>query len=163
MDEEKELKTAVKKDTAALHLLTKDTIEGLTDEQALALLEEKWIKPLLAALHRIPDAIITELISCARALCDKYATTYSQDAEQIAETKSALSQLIEGLTGNDFDMKGLHEFKRQWSGNHLMFIGEENPIEDKYSDAVDEYMNAAEARGDYKPNNDNMPQNKKQC
>jgi type I restriction enzyme M protein len=111
MDEEKELKTAVKKDTAALHLLTKDTIEGLTDEQALALLEEKWIKPLLAALHRIPDNIISDSVSRVRALCDKYATTYSQVAEQIDETKSALSELIDGLTGNDFDMKGLSEFQ----------------------------------------------------
>ncbi len=111
MDEEKQLKAEVKKDTAALHMLTKDTIEGLTDEQATALLEEKWIKPLLSAIHKIPGSVISDLVSRVRALADKYATTYAEVAEEIAETKSVLSGLIDGLSGNDFDMKGLSEFQ----------------------------------------------------
>lgn len=111
LDEEKELKAQVKKNAARLHLHTKDTIESLTDDQVYELLEVKWINPLLAALHKIPDGIIADLISRIRALADKYATTYAGVAGQIAETKSALSALIDELTGNEFDMKGLAEFQ----------------------------------------------------
>ena len=41
--EEKVLKAEIKKDSAALHELTKDTIESLADEQVEMLLEKKWI------------------------------------------------------------------------------------------------------------------------
>jgi type I restriction enzyme M protein len=112
IDEEKDLKTQVKKDAAALHLRTKEVIENLTDEQVIKLLETKWITPLLTALHKIPDNIISDLVSRIRALADKYATTYAEVAGQIAETKSSLSALIDGLAGNEYDMKGLREFQK---------------------------------------------------
>ena len=110
-DEEKALKVDVKKETAELHMKTKATIEGLADEQVHELLELKWIAPLLAALHKIPDNIIAELTAKVKALADKYATTYAEVATQIAETKASLGVLIDGLTGNDFDMKGLAELQ----------------------------------------------------
>jgi type I restriction enzyme M protein len=116
IDEEKGLKKEVRDDSAALHLKTKATIEGLTDAQVIELLEIKWIEPLMAALHRIPDNIISDLVSRVRALVDKYAVTYAEVAEQIAETKSSLSALIDGLTGNEYDMKGLGEFQSLLKG-----------------------------------------------
>jgi type I restriction enzyme M protein len=111
MDEEKALKSQIKTDAADLHLLTKETIENLTDEQVVELLEAKWITPLMAALGKIPDNIISDLVFRIRALADKYATTYAEVAGQIAETKNSLSALIDGLTGNEYDMKGLSEFQ----------------------------------------------------
>jgi type I restriction enzyme M protein len=111
IDEEKALKTQIKKDSAALHMLTKETIEGLSDAQVAELLEAKWIAPLIAALQKISDNIISDLVSRIRALADKYAVTYAEVAGQIAETKSSLSALIDGLTGNEYDMKGLNEFQ----------------------------------------------------
>jgi type I restriction enzyme M protein len=119
IDSEKALKAAIKADAAALHLKTKATIEGLTDAQTLELLEQKWIAPLVAAIHRTPDGIIADLVAKVKALVDKYATTYAEVAGQIADTKTSLSALIDGLTGNDFDMKGLSEFQTLLRGeNH---------------------------------------------
>lgn len=46
IDEEKALKKAVKEAQVALHLKTKTTIEGLSDEQVNELLHLKWIAPL---------------------------------------------------------------------------------------------------------------------
>jgi type I restriction enzyme M protein len=112
MDDEKELKAQIKKDAAALHLKTKETIENLTDEQVTELLEEKWISPLCSALRKIPDAIISDFVSRIRDLSDKYAVTYATVAGQIAETKSSLAALIDGLTGDEYDMKGLSEFQK---------------------------------------------------
>jgi type I restriction enzyme M protein len=119
IDSKKALKAAIKRDTEALHLKTKATIEGLTDAQALELLEQKWITPLMTAIHRTPDGIVADLVAKVRALADKYATTYAEVAGQIADTKSSLSALIDGLTGDEYDMKGLAEFQALLRGeNH---------------------------------------------
>jgi type I restriction enzyme M protein len=40
----------VKKESTALHLKTKDTIEKLTDEEALVLLNIKWVNPIVDAM-----------------------------------------------------------------------------------------------------------------
>jgi type I restriction enzyme M protein len=111
IDEEKGLKSQVKQEAATLHLHTKDVIENLTDEQVIELLQTKWIEPLMTALAKMPDNIIADLVSRVRVLADKYAITYAEVVEQIAATKSSLSALIDGLTGNDYDMKGLAEFQ----------------------------------------------------
>ena len=116
VDKEKSLKKQIKADADALHLATKIMIEGLTDAQVAALLEAKWIQPLIAALHSIPGSIIADLVSQVRALAEKYATTYAELAGQIAETKSSLASLIDELTGNDYDMKGLGEFQALLKG-----------------------------------------------
>ena len=111
LEEEKTLKTKVKKEAEALHLLTKKTIEELSDAQVIELLEAKWVKPLVAALYQMPDNIVASLIASIRALADKYATTYAEVAEEIADTKASLACLIDGLTGNEYDMQGLREFQ----------------------------------------------------
>ena len=116
VDKEKSLKKQIKADADALHLATKIMIEGLTDAQVAALLEAKWIQPLIAALHNIPGSIIADLVAQVRALAEKYATTYAELAGQIAETKSSLASLIDELTGNDYDMKGLAEFQALLKG-----------------------------------------------
>lgn len=111
LGEEKELKTQVKAESAKLHLRTKETIEKLTDKQVLELLEIKWITPLVTSLHNLPEVVINELAAKVQALSEKYATTYKEVVEQIHETESSLSSLLDELTGNEYDMKGLREFQ----------------------------------------------------
>lgn len=110
-EEEKELKAKIKKETATLHILTKDIIEGLSDKQVYELLDKKWIESLITSLHRLPDIIIDELIKEIEKLQKKYETTYSDLEKQIAKTKKLLCTMIDELEGNEFDMKGLSEFK----------------------------------------------------
>jgi type I restriction enzyme M protein len=109
--EEKELKAQVKKETDKLHLLTKETIEKLSHEQVLELLELKWISPLVKSLNKLPEVVINELSTKLQALSEKYETTYSEVVQQIHETESILSSLIDELDGNEYDMKGLSEFQ----------------------------------------------------
>ena len=111
LGEEKALKDAVKADSEALHLQTKTTIEGLSDAQVNALLERKWISPLLAALSKMPDVVINRLTSKLHTLAEKYATTYGDVEKAIASTEKELSALIDQLTGNEADMQGLAELK----------------------------------------------------
>jgi len=111
LDEEKDLKAEIKQAAADLHLLTKETIENLPDAQVLELLEAKWVAPIVAALQKMPDEVVSDLVAGIRALAEKYATTYAELAEQITEKKTSLSALIDELTGNEYDMKGLDEFQ----------------------------------------------------
>lgn len=109
--EEKTLKKKVKDASKALHLLTKKTIESLSEEQALPLLRQKWISPLLNSLEELPNVLIRNFISQLEALCLKYQTTFAEVEQQITETESSLSALLDELTGNEFDMQGIAELK----------------------------------------------------
>ncbi|HAH24362.1 MAG TPA: type I restriction-modification system subunit M [Prolixibacteraceae bacterium] len=109
--EEKDLKAQVKAQTARLHLLTKETIEQLSDQQVVELLERKWMNPLVTSLHQLPEGLINALTAKVQALSERYATTYSHLTQEIHQTETALSSLIDELVGNEFDMKGLSAFK----------------------------------------------------
>lgn len=109
--EEKELKSQIKTETAALHAKTKTTIEELSDEQVKKLLEIKWIKSLVDNLYSIPDTIVSGLVAKIKSLAEKYDTTYFDIEAEISETEKELCSLIDELCGNEFDMKGLSEFK----------------------------------------------------
>ncbi|MFA6759322.1 MAG: type I restriction-modification system subunit M [Bacteroidales bacterium] len=118
MDEEKNLKKIVKSEEITLHNNTKAEIEGLTDDKIVQLLETKWIKPIMAAIESIPVGIIDDLISHIKALENKYATTYAELAEEITKTKAALADMIDALTGGEYDMKGLEEFQALLRGGN---------------------------------------------
>ena len=109
--EEAKLKKEVKTETAKLHMLTKETIENLSDEQVYELLELKWVSPLVISLNKLPTVLIHELTTKLQALAEKYATTYADVADKIQDTEKELFSLIDELTGNEFDMQGLNEFQ----------------------------------------------------
>ena len=109
--EEKELKSSIKKKSAELQKKTKITIENLSDEQVYMLLEKKWIEPLIEGLKGLPDTLVDTLVSKISALQTKYDTTLDEIEAQIKETESTLAEMIDELVGNEFDMKGLSEFK----------------------------------------------------
>lgn len=111
MKEEKEIKIQIKKESAALQVLSKKTIENLSDDQVHYLLEKKWIESLINNLHSLPDAVINVLVKKIEALNDKYKQTYFAIETQIKETEMVLSSMIDDLVGDEFDMKGLAEFK----------------------------------------------------
>lgn len=114
--EEKLIKSALKTETADLYLLTKTTIENLTDEQMSSLLELKWIKPLVTALYQLPNDVIHRLISRIQALSEKYTVTYSQLTTEIHQTENALADLLGELEGDHFDMQGLQAFQALLKG-----------------------------------------------
>lgn len=109
--EEKDLKKEIKSETAKLHMLTKETIENLTDSMVCELLDKKWIGNLLESINKLPDTIVDNLVSKIQALGSKYKTTYFELEKEIKETEIKLASMIDELEGNEYDMKGLSEFK----------------------------------------------------
>jgi type I restriction enzyme M protein len=116
IDEEKALKKVVKEAAITLHLLTKTTIENLSDEQVNEMLHLKWITPLSNKLAAMPSAVITQLTSQVQALANKYAVTYSQVASEIKTTEQELAKMMVELTGNEFDQQGLAELTNLLKG-----------------------------------------------
>lgn len=109
--EEKDLKKEIKSETAKLHMLTKETIENLTDSMVCELLDKKWIGNLLESINKLPDTIVDNIVSKIQALGSKYKTTYFELEKEIKETEMKLASMIDELEGNEYDMKGLSEFK----------------------------------------------------
>ena len=114
--EEKALRSEVKKESALLEEKTKKTIESLSDEQVRQLLKGKWIHPLIQNLMQLPDRIVSELVDKLKALAKKYETTFAEIESQIKETEKELSLMIDDLEAGEFDMLGLHEFKKLLGG-----------------------------------------------
>lgn len=109
--EEKQLKKQVKDETDALLVKTKETIESLDDSQVKELLKIKWISKLLASLKSMPENVVDILIVNINDMAKKYSETFEDVEKDIAATEKELCYLIDGLRGNDFDMKGLSELK----------------------------------------------------
>ena len=114
---EKDIKAQIKSKSAELQEKTRDTIENLSDEQALTLLEKKWIAPLVESIHKLPDTVIDTLVSRIQVLQSKYATTFFEVEQQISETEATLSGMIDDLEGSEYDMLGFSELKKLLGGS----------------------------------------------
>ena len=111
MKAEKDAKVAIKKQNAELQTKTKEAIENLSDEEAIELLKEKWIVPVNNNIHKLPESIIDELARKVQVLIDKYSVTLLDVENQIKNTEAELSNMMDDLEGNEYDMKGLSELK----------------------------------------------------
>ncbi len=97
--------------TEEIHLRTKEVIESLTEEEALKILEYKWIHPLVKDLNDISVTIIIEVIKKIEYLAQKYCTTMHEIQSQKSSIKSNLVDLVDLLEADGADKEGLQEFK----------------------------------------------------
>ncbi|MFA7076703.1 MAG: type I restriction-modification system subunit M [Candidatus Izemoplasmatales bacterium] len=115
--EEKQLKKDIKSESTELHNKTKDVIESLSDEQAIELINNKWVSPLIDAIIKLPQDIINDIANKVKTLKEKYDTTLSEVSTEIEANQATLISLIDELEGDDFDMEGLSELKSLLSGD----------------------------------------------
>lgn len=86
---------------------TIDTIELLDMKGINKFLELKWIMPITSAIESLPDAVIMSLVEGIISLNEKYAETYNDIDQCIAESEKNLASFIEQLTGDEFALAGL--------------------------------------------------------
>ena len=115
-EEEKALKKQVKEENTQLHIKAKEIIGGLSDEQVLMLLEQKWIVPLVKQLYELPQAAVDGLAKKVSALAQKYAATLTGLDAEITQTEREFSAMLDQLTGSASDMAGLAELKKLLGG-----------------------------------------------
>lgn len=117
INEEKTLKKQIKEESAALHILTKKTIENLTDDGVIELLKLKWTAPLVQSLGGLPETMLTGFAAKLETLCKKYETTLADIERQIEDEERALTGMLGELCGNEFDMKGITELRLLLGGS----------------------------------------------
>ena len=116
MEEEKDKKADIREKKAALHLLTKETIEGLSNEQVLDLLRLKWITPLAESIRSIPTDILSQFTKQVQLLAEKYSETFLETDVKIRDAEKELSTMIGQLEGSAFDLRGLAELQTLLGG-----------------------------------------------
>ncbi len=111
--EVKRLKADIKTVSAALHEHTKEKIEeGLTDDEIRELLSLKWIQTLFEHLIQLPHTVVGGFIQQLCCLVRKYDTTLVDVERDIREASESLVGMIDELTGSDYDLAALAEFKQ---------------------------------------------------
>lgn len=109
----KQLKNDIKTGASVLYERTKEVIEsGLTDDDIRELLSKKWIETLYKHLMQLPRTVIDDFIRRLDTLVKKYDTTLLDVEREIQEVSQSLSAMIDDLTGSDYDMAALTEFKK---------------------------------------------------
>jgi len=110
--EDTKLKREVKTDEAALHQLTKETIEGLSDNDAMDLLKLKWVTPIVNAMNELPHEVIQELVTKLTAVANKYSETYAENTEKRKTAKNAIITQLNLLACSEHDSLGLNAVKQ---------------------------------------------------
>ena len=113
---EKNLKKEVKNGTEKLIDDSKKAIENLTDSEINELLKIKWIDTLSDKLNDLSNEVISNLVKKIEAISSKYSETLIDIDKQIKKEEKELSSMIDELTGSEYDMKGLEEFKSLLGG-----------------------------------------------
>lgn len=116
MNEESAIKKEVKQKKDALHIKTKEVIENLTEEEALQILEHKWIKPLLFDLIAVADSILLGMNEELEYISQKYKTTMHDIQDEKSQIKECLSGMVGLLNATGSDFEGLQEFKKILGG-----------------------------------------------
>ena len=109
MESEKALKKQIKEKKAALEEKTKETINGISDEDAKGVLSEKWIAPLIAQIREMPGDVLKEFIAALEDLAKKYTSTMTDLNQEIEKTEVELSEMLTGLCGEEHDLEGLKQ------------------------------------------------------
>ncbi len=117
MEQEAALKREIKTRSAELHEKTKSLIEGMEPEKAKAVLEEKWITPIVNGIMELPEKLISGFITRLAVLQQKYSVTFAAVGKRIAESEEEISGYVSKLRGDEFDMAGLAELQKLLGGD----------------------------------------------
>ncbi len=111
--DEKKARSELRKLEKALEKKTIEKIKSLTDDEANALLEAKWVKPVVEKLKAMPTAIVDTLAAKIKALAAKYATTLSDVQEKIVSSESKIAEMLGELEGTEDDMAGIAAWMKE--------------------------------------------------
>lgn len=116
INKEKELKKQVKELNIELDKKAIAKIENLTEEEQVELLKLKWIAPILVGIENIPGTVISSLTLKVTKLSKKYEETMVDLSDKIESSEKELCAMLDDLTGDEFDIEGLQEFKKLLGG-----------------------------------------------
>ena len=86
-----------------------EMIEHISYDDAIAVLSEKWITPIVDGIASLPDKVISEFVARLVAINNKYKKTFAEIGEDIQSSEKRLIGYISEIGGNDYTMQGFHE------------------------------------------------------
>ena len=110
-DEQTKVNKAIKAAKIKLETDTVRAIQNLTDDEVKHFLHEKWITPVQNGIVATASDVIETLIKQVEALSAKYAVSYNDLNAELVTVQDELSGLISDLTGDEYAIRGLNEFK----------------------------------------------------
>lgn len=116
-DEQKKLNKDIKDSNNNIEVMAQKEIENLTYEDICNLLDKKWIEPIIKGIDKLIDDIIINLTKNIEKLSSKYEQTLKDIDEEIIKSERELSNMIGELTGSEYDMKGLEDFRALFNGD----------------------------------------------
>ena len=106
-EEQTKVKKEIKEAKAELIDKTKEAIEHLTNEEVELFLHKKWIDPVVAGINNTLTDVLKAVETRVTALANKYAVSYKELGEQMAEAKQQMADLVADLTGDEYALEGL--------------------------------------------------------
>ena len=116
-DEQKRLNKDIKESNNNIEVMAQKEIENLTYEDICNLLNKKWIEPIINGIDKLIDDIIINFAKNIEKLSSKYEQTLKDIDEEIIKAERELSNMIGELTGSEYDMKGLEDFRALFNGD----------------------------------------------
>lgn len=108
-EEQTKVKKEIKEAKAELIDKTKEAIEHLTDEEVELFLHKKWIEPVVAGINDTLTDVLKAVETRVTALANKYAVSYKELGEQMAEAKQQMADLVAALNGDEYALGGLKQ------------------------------------------------------
>lgn len=110
------LKKQIKDLKTALDNKAREAIGSLSESEIKMLLKEKWLTPAMQSINGIPASIKADLNRSIQQIIAKYQNPIAVLDTEISETETSLSAMLNGLTGNAFDMAAIQQFKKLLGG-----------------------------------------------
>ena len=116
-EEQKQLNKDIKDSKNNIEIMAQKEIENLSYEDICKLLNQKWIEPITNGIDKLIDDIIINFAKNIEKLSTKYEQTLKDIDEEISTSENELSNMICELTGSEYDMKGLEDFRALFNGD----------------------------------------------
>jgi len=108
-DEQTKLNKQIKASKQELVDKTVEAINNLTDDEVSFFLHRKWIDPVCSGIDDTLTSVFAALCSALKHLEEKYALSYRQIDNDLADSQRELAALVGQLTGDDLAIEGLKE------------------------------------------------------
>ena len=116
-EEQKKLNKDIKNSNNNIEIMAQKEIENLSYEDICEMLNRKWITPVIDGIDKLINDIIVKFAKDIEKMSAKYEQTLKDIDDEIVKTEKELSKMINELTGSEYDMKGLEDFKALFNGD----------------------------------------------
>ena len=107
----KNVKKELKEKKKFIEQETKNKLVSISYEESMELLSKKWFIPLSESINNLLNDTFKDLILNIKKIESKYDLTLEYIDDQINNTENELFKMLNELSGDEYDNKGIEMFK----------------------------------------------------